>query len=134
VEVSTKPDGRGIRVACASRLPIVAVEEADAFPPLLGPVQSDDTGGVVTAMGRGVLRVTVDVAGFGPVHVVTAHLKSKLITYPGGPVLAPRRRRTGPGRRLRPQTAPPKPPPCAPTPTRCWPGPAAPRPPSWRGT
>jgi hypothetical protein len=46
-------------------------------------VQVDDDGGVRAEMGRGLLRVRVELDG-SPVDLVTCHLKSKLLTFPGG--------------------------------------------------
>jgi len=50
------------------------------FPPGLAPVQVDDDGGTLDEMGRGALRVTADGRD---VDLITAHLKSKLLTFPG---------------------------------------------------
>lgn len=82
--VSTHPDPRGIRVAFASRLPIASSHEVTTFTASLAPIQSDDAGGTTAAPSRGFLRTTVSVPGLGAVQFVTAHLKSKLLTYPGG--------------------------------------------------
>jgi endonuclease/exonuclease/phosphatase family metal-dependent hydrolase len=81
--VSSHPDGRGIRVAWLTRSPIAAPNDIVDFPPPLGAVQSDDQGGTQAATGRGVLAVTVSHAG-QDVRLVTAHLKSKLLTFPNG--------------------------------------------------
>ena len=83
-ELSTHPDPRQIRVGFASRLPITALANVTTFVLGLTPIQSDDAGGTATAPSRGILQVTVDVPGLGAVHLVTAHLKSKLLTFPGG--------------------------------------------------
>ena len=78
------PDARGIRVAVVTRLPLVGPATGDTvdFPAELGLVPAD-AGATVTRMGRGALRVRVR-AAVGVVDVVSCHLKSKLITYPGG--------------------------------------------------
>lgn len=81
--VSARPDQRGIRVAWLSRHPIAADQDVVAFPDHLRPVQSDDDGGTQAAMGRGALAITVAHPG-AAVQLVTAHLKSKLLTFPGG--------------------------------------------------
>jgi len=47
-------------------------------------VQSDDTGGTASSPSRGFLQITATVPGIGAVQFVTAHLKSKLLTYPNG--------------------------------------------------
>ncbi len=77
------PDGRGIRVGVLSRPPFTAVREVSAFAPGLRPVQVDDTQTPASTMGRAALHVTVTVAGHA-VDVITCHLKSKLLTFPGG--------------------------------------------------
>lgn len=73
------PDSRGIRVGVVATTPLDLVEQVDAFPERLGPVRSGDTGSTITAMGRPLLRARV-----GEVDVVSVHLKSKLLTFPGG--------------------------------------------------
>jgi endonuclease/exonuclease/phosphatase family metal-dependent hydrolase len=82
-QLSTHPDGRHIRVVWLSRAPIQDVEDIRDFPDDLQPVQSDDDGGTVGAMGRGALAITVELGGES-VRLVTAHLKSKLLEFPGG--------------------------------------------------
>lgn len=77
--LSTHPDSRGIRVGFITRDAPSAVEHIDAFPEQLAPLQAGDDGAVTAGMGRGAVHLTID-----GVHMVTAHLKSKLITYPGG--------------------------------------------------
>jgi endonuclease/exonuclease/phosphatase family metal-dependent hydrolase len=57
--------------------------DTNAFPPKLRPVQSDDSGAEEPTAGRGFLAVEVTTAT-GPLTVAVAHLKSKLLTYPGG--------------------------------------------------
>jgi endonuclease/exonuclease/phosphatase family metal-dependent hydrolase len=81
--VSTLPDGRGIRVAILSRLPVVSTAEVADLPVTLAPLQADDGPRTVTTrMGRGALRARVRTP-HGTLDIVTCHLKSKLITYPG---------------------------------------------------
>jgi endonuclease/exonuclease/phosphatase family metal-dependent hydrolase len=82
--VSSHPDHRGIRVAWLSPRTIEASEEVTAYPPSLLPVQSNDTGGTDNLMGRGAIAITVDSDSGRPVRLVTAHLKSKLLTFPNG--------------------------------------------------
>lgn len=79
VTLSTHPDSRGIRVGFLTRDAPDAVRQIVAFPSELAPLQASDDGAVTTQVGRGLVHITVD-----GVHLVTAHLKSKLITYPGG--------------------------------------------------
>lgn len=83
------PDRRGIRVGILSRLPFERdPSEISSFtgpPPVDTVAGLDDAGNVIqiTAMGRGAVRVTVQCAGIN-VHIITCHLKSKLLTFPGG--------------------------------------------------
>ncbi|HEX6673579.1 MAG TPA: endonuclease/exonuclease/phosphatase family protein [Actinomycetes bacterium] len=88
--VSDNPDGRGIRVALLSRLPVQDLVQLHQFPKGLASVQVGDPPAAAAAqpprqdhMGRGALQATVTVDGH-QVTVVTAHLKSKLLTFPGG--------------------------------------------------
>jgi endonuclease/exonuclease/phosphatase family metal-dependent hydrolase len=85
-QAAASPDGRGIRVGFLSRLAFQgAPVEIAHFPP--GPalaVQSLDENGQArpsTRMGRAALRVRVRKAN-RTVNVLTAHLKSKLLSYP----------------------------------------------------
>lgn len=95
------PDGRGIRVGLMSRHPLHGVEQVTTFPPGLAPVQVGDDGRTLDRLGRPALKATVSVGG-REVHVVSVHLKSKLLTFPRGPVRPRRRGRAGTLRRLRP--------------------------------
>ncbi len=76
-------DGRGIRVGLLARRVLREVELVTAFPAGLGPVQVDDLGRTLTGLGRPALKATLTVDG-RDVHVVSVHLKSKLLTFPGG--------------------------------------------------
>ena len=88
--ISAFPDPRGIRVAFLSKLALVGppVDTVD-FPP--GPALDihdlTATGGStpITHMSRGALRIRVSKGGV-TVDLITAHLKSKLLTFrlPGG--------------------------------------------------
>jgi len=74
---------RGIRVAVLTRRDLVVEAEAEVFaldarPPLR--FQGMD-GEPLTTMSRGAVCVRLDVQG-RRIHVLTAHLKSKLLTYP----------------------------------------------------
>ena len=95
-EISIFPDNRGIRVAFLSKLPIDTREHIVDFPP--GPTLQinglNAVGAVepITRMGRGALRIQVTKAGVA-VNLITAHLKSKLLTFPrpqGGSPFVPR--------------------------------------------
>ena len=77
------PDGRGIRVGVLSRLPLSDVEQVVDFPKGLRPIQVDDTDTTMSGMGRPALRVRVE-ADATTLDVISCHLKSKLLTFPGG--------------------------------------------------
>jgi endonuclease/exonuclease/phosphatase family metal-dependent hydrolase len=84
-QVCTHPDGRGIRVAWLSTRPISDPAQIIAFAPRLQPVQVDDNiGSTLGQMGRGALAITVASDAGIPVRLITCHLKSKLLTFPGG--------------------------------------------------
>ncbi|WP_026874552.1 endonuclease/exonuclease/phosphatase family protein [Jiangella gansuensis] len=82
--LSEHPDSRGIRVGVLSRLPVEETEDLSAFAPGVGPVRATDGGALTEEMGRGALRARVRTAAGERVDVVTCHLKSKLLSYPGG--------------------------------------------------
>lgn len=83
-QVSAHPDNRGIRVAWLTTRPLADHAEITDFPAPLRPVQVDDAGTTVARLGRGALAITVTTEGGIPVRLITAHLKSKLLTFPGG--------------------------------------------------
>lgn len=66
-----------------SRLPLSNMEQVVNFPAGLRPVQADDSETTMSEMGRPALRVRVE-AGGTSVDVISCHLKSKLLTFPGG--------------------------------------------------
>ncbi len=80
-----RADARGIACALLSRVRFaVKPADVDAFPPhvlALGLREFD--GQPMTRMGRGALHVRVTRAGT-TVDLIVAHLKSKLLTFPGG--------------------------------------------------
>lgn len=82
IALSAHPDGRGIRVGFLSRTAPQVIADTNTFPAKLRPVQSDDSGAVEPTAGRGFLAVEVATES-GPLTVAVAHLKSKLLTYPG---------------------------------------------------
>lgn len=89
-QLSAHPDRRGIRVAFLSHLPLQQPVQLHAFSAGLAPVQVGDPpanppgpAATLDHMGRGALQVTVTVDG-QDLTVITAHLKSKLLTFPGG--------------------------------------------------
>jgi endonuclease/exonuclease/phosphatase family metal-dependent hydrolase len=85
---SGEPDDRGIRVAFLASRVLRDVVHAREFPIRLLPVQvGDDPPGpsgppLMNQMGRGSLGVTIR-AGGRDIRIVTCHLKSKLLTFPG---------------------------------------------------
>ncbi|MFE9437637.1 endonuclease/exonuclease/phosphatase family protein [Streptomyces sp. NPDC006602] len=81
--LSRRPDSRGIRVGFIGRTPFEVLSDTSAFPAKLRPVQADDEGVSVAEAGRGFLAVEAATAN-GPLRVAVAHLKSKLLSYPGG--------------------------------------------------
>ncbi len=83
VVLSAFPDERGIRVAVLSGLPVRASGDVVDLAARLRPVQEDDRGPGATRMGRGALRVQIG-AEDQPFHILTCHLKSKLLSYPDG--------------------------------------------------
>jgi endonuclease/exonuclease/phosphatase family metal-dependent hydrolase len=80
--LSDHPDGRGIRVGVLSPHPITVEDQISDLPETGLPAVPDVDGTTLTRMGRGALQVHVDVAD--GIRLVTCHLKSKLLTYPGG--------------------------------------------------
>lgn len=83
--LSRHRDGRGIRVGFISRTPMRVLRDTRVFAKKLRPVQSDDgvqPGEHDRETSRGFLAVEVDTED-GPLRVAVAHLKSKLLTYPG---------------------------------------------------
>ncbi|MFJ5258975.1 endonuclease/exonuclease/phosphatase family protein [Streptomyces sp. NPDC088387] len=83
IALSEHPDSRGIRVGFLSRTPLEVLADTTAFPERLRPVQVEDSGETIAESGRGLLAVEAATAG-GPLRVAVAHLKSKLLTFPGG--------------------------------------------------
>ncbi|WP_346125467.1 endonuclease/exonuclease/phosphatase family protein [Micromonospora coerulea] len=81
--VSTHPDRRGIRVAVLARHPLTEEAQITALPQSGMPAVPDVDGDTLTHLGRGAVQVHVDCGGPG-LRLLTAHLKSKLLTYPGG--------------------------------------------------
>lgn len=77
------PDGRGIRVGFLSRAALTRVEQVAEFPLGLGPVRADDSGRELTGLGRPALRARVRRDRW-TIDVISAHLKSKLLTFPEG--------------------------------------------------
>jgi endonuclease/exonuclease/phosphatase family metal-dependent hydrolase len=80
-------DGRDIQVAFLSKHSVDGREDVVDFPqgPALDIHDLDEAGNPkpIERMGRGALRVRVTKDGL-TVDLITAHLKSKLLTFPGG--------------------------------------------------
>jgi endonuclease/exonuclease/phosphatase family metal-dependent hydrolase len=73
-----------IRVGFLSRLEFEEVHDIDAFPPPLRAVQTGDApADEAASMGRGALHARVRADGT-PIDLVSCHLKSKLLSFPGG--------------------------------------------------
>ncbi|MFK4067834.1 endonuclease/exonuclease/phosphatase family protein [Streptomyces sp. NPDC029674] len=83
VALSRHADDRGIRVGFLTSFPVSVVADEAAFPGPVRPVQADDAGRTVSRAGRGILAVTVSTRAFF-FDAVVCHLKSKLLSYPGG--------------------------------------------------
>lgn len=80
--VSEHPDGRGIRVGFLSAEPFSKVDQVVEFPAALAAIQQDDSEQREHTMGRGALRVRIQKDG-ADFDLVTCHLKSKLLSFPG---------------------------------------------------
>jgi predicted extracellular nuclease len=81
--LSRYPDGRGIRVGFLSRYDLTDIQDFSAFPggalrgaPAVG-------GQSLAALSRGALRARVKPSDGIEITLVTAHLKSKLLGFPG---------------------------------------------------
>jgi endonuclease/exonuclease/phosphatase family metal-dependent hydrolase len=83
-QLSEHPDLRGIRVGFLARFPLLLSEQLFEFPTQAITSLPDGQGNTIRHMGRGALKVSVEILSGLTVHIVTAHLKSKLITYPNG--------------------------------------------------
>ena len=77
------PDARGIRVGFLSRVALGDLDEVTDFPEGLGPVRVDDAGTTLTGLGRPALHARVR-AGGRSLDLLSVHLKSKLLSFPGG--------------------------------------------------
>ncbi len=85
-QLSTQPDGRGIRVGFLSKLTIQDSSEQVNFPTAGLPTVPglDRAGNLIneTRTSRGTLRIRVQLESGLTVHLITAHFKSKLLTFP----------------------------------------------------
>ncbi len=82
--LSHHPDRRGIRVGILTPHPITPEADLSAFPAEGMSTVPDVDGDPLRRMGRGVLQVRVTLPDGRALRVLSAHLKSKLLTYPGG--------------------------------------------------
>jgi endonuclease/exonuclease/phosphatase family metal-dependent hydrolase len=83
--LSRHPDGRHIRVGFLSRLAFLSHDNIiNLAPGELASVPDWWPNPPIIAMGRGALQAEVEPASGIRVRLITAHLKSKLITFPGG--------------------------------------------------
>lgn len=83
--LSPHPDARGIRVGFLTRTAPATAEQVVDFPAPLRPVQvGDGPTDEAVGMGRGALHIHLDDLGGHPWDLVTVHLKSKLLSFPGG--------------------------------------------------
>jgi endonuclease/exonuclease/phosphatase family metal-dependent hydrolase len=73
-----------IRVGWLARGELTDVDEVTDLPQALAPVKVQDDGTTITEMGRGALAVTFTTSSGTEVRALTTHLKSKLLSFPGG--------------------------------------------------
>jgi endonuclease/exonuclease/phosphatase family metal-dependent hydrolase len=78
-----QPDDRGIQVAIISRFPVTERYDWVDFPDGALASVPDSDGKVLTAMGRGALETVLTLEPARRLRVVTTHLKSKLLSFPG---------------------------------------------------
>jgi endonuclease/exonuclease/phosphatase family metal-dependent hydrolase len=79
--LSKRPDRRGIRVALLSKRELHDPVDVVEFSPNVAFAIHDRRGNAVTTLRRGALWAKLEIEGM-VVHVITAHLKSKLLDYP----------------------------------------------------
>jgi endonuclease/exonuclease/phosphatase family metal-dependent hydrolase len=84
VALSGHPDVRGIRVGFLSKFPITVLDDINAYFPPLAETQCADDGDTTGNTSRGMLAIRVAPSPGVEVDVVVCHLKSKLLTFPGG--------------------------------------------------
>src|SRR3954452_7883751 len=73
-----------IRVGWLAPGQLSEVEEVIDLPAALSPVKVADDGTTMTQLGRGALAVTATTSTGVRVRALTVHLKSKLLSFPGG--------------------------------------------------
>lgn len=82
--ISNSPDRRGIRVGFLSKLAIEESEEIVTLPKgglskIVGVTEDGET--EIAAMSRGAVRILVKPPSSRPIHIINAHLKSKLLSF-----------------------------------------------------
>lgn len=83
--LSGHSDQRGIRVGFLSRHPLTVVADTVSLPATLQPIQlADPPAPTSHELGRGALTVTVEPVQGVRLTLITCHLKSKLLSFPGG--------------------------------------------------
>ena len=82
-QLSKNPDDRGIRVGFLSKLSLENPTDIVDFSPNVSLSIKGEDGTPIARMRRGALWVKTTVDGL-TINVITAHLKSKLLTFPGG--------------------------------------------------
>lgn len=86
-QLSTNPDGRGIRVGFFSKLEIRQFEEIVEFPdaglPSVPAFNAQGELAETTGLSRGALRIVVEPVQNFSLSLITTHLKSKLLSFPG---------------------------------------------------
>lgn len=81
--LSQRPDERGIRVGWLSRGQLTGPTDVADYPHGVPATTVDDQGTMITATKRGALAVTYTRGDGLTVHALAAHLKSKLLSFPG---------------------------------------------------
>ncbi len=99
--LSQRPDDRGIRVGWLSKGQLSNPTDVAAYPHGVPATTVDDHGTQITASKRGALAVTYTGGDGLQVHALTAHLKSKLLTFPGHAPQHPRFNTQDEGERAR---------------------------------
>jgi endonuclease/exonuclease/phosphatase family metal-dependent hydrolase len=87
-QLSTHPDTRRIRVGFLSNLKIEEPEEIVDFPaaglPNVPGIDAQGNLDMATRLSRGALRILVKPTAASSIHLINAHLKSKLLSFPNG--------------------------------------------------
>lgn len=81
--LSQRPDERGIRVGWLSTGQLTGAADVFRYPDGVPATKVDDQGSPVSETKRGALAVTYTRGDGLTVQALTAHLKSKLLTFPG---------------------------------------------------